>query len=166
MCSARIDRMVLATEPLPKEALVSSLLPRFKRSRGFSLVEMLLVLAIIGIVSGIAIPSFLGQRRRARVIGDAMSNTRVLQMALEARKADVGIYGTDGTYKWAADNSETSGPALIPTFQPSGNSKMNYQVVIANGGVTYVLTAFDPSISSTTVAFSTNQNGQELARLQ
>lgn len=144
---------------------MSSLVSRFKRAHGFTLVEMLLVLAIIGIISGIAIPSFLGQRRRARVIGDAMSNTRVLQMALESRKADGGIYGADGTYKWAADNSEASGPALIPSFQPSGNSKMNYQVVIANGGVTYVLTAFDPSISATTVAYSTNQNSQELARL-
>ena len=33
---------------------------------GFTLIEMLLVLAIIGIVSAIAIPSLLGQRERAR----------------------------------------------------------------------------------------------------
>jgi type II secretory pathway pseudopilin PulG len=127
--------------------------------------EMLLVVAIIGIISGIAIPSYLGQRRRARVIGDAISNARVLSMALESRKADGGVYGTDGTYDWKADGSATTGPALIPTFQPNGNSKMNYKVVITNG-LTYVLTVYDPSISSTTVAYQTNQYGAELARLR
>jgi len=137
---------------------------RQARTRGFSLMEMLLVVAIIGIVSGIAIPSYLGQRRRARVIGDAMSNARVLSMALESRKADVGVYGVDGTYDWKADASATTGPALLPTFQPSGNSKMNYRVVITNG-LTYTLTVFDPSISASTVAYQTNQYGAELARL-
>ena len=137
---------------------------RQARTRGFSLMEMLLVVAIIGIVSGIAIPSYLGQRRRARVIGDAMSNARVLSMALESRKADVGVYGVDGTYDWKADASATTGPALLPTFQPSGNSKMNYRVIITNG-LTYTLTVFDPSISASTVAYQTNQYGAELARL-
>ncbi|MFN7958475.1 MAG: type II secretion system protein [Holophagaceae bacterium] len=140
-------------------------MPSPRRTRGFSLVEILLVLAILGIISAIAIPSFLGQRRRARVIGDAMSNAKVLQMGLEARKADGGVYGAPGTYDWTADGSATTGPALIPTFQPTGSSKMNYSVVVANGGLTYVLTVTDPSIGSGVTAYQTNQNGQELARL-
>lgn len=136
-----------------------------RRARGFSLVEILLVLAILGIISAIAIPSFLGQRRRARVIGDAMSNARILQMGMEARKADAGIYAAAGTYDWTADGSATTGPALIPTFQPSGSSKMNYSVVVANGGLTYTLTVTDPSIGSGVTAYQTDQNGKELARL-
>ena len=136
------------------------------RSKGFSLVELLLVLAILGIISFIAVPSFLGQRRRARVIGDAMANARVLQMGLEARKADGGIYGAAGTYDWTADGSATTGPTLIPTFQPNGNSKMNYSVLVANGGLTYILTVTDPSIGTGVTAYQTNQLGQELARLK
>lgn len=139
---------------------------RSEPSKGFSLVEMLLVLAIIGIISAIAIPSYLGQRRRARVIGDAITNAKVLQMALESRRADNGIYGTAGTYKWDAAGTETSGPALLPSFTPAGNSKMNFQLVIDASGITYTMTAFDPSISATTVAYQTNQSGQELARLR
>ena len=138
---------------------------RSRTTRGFTLVELLLVLAILGIISAIAIPQFMGQRRRARVIGDAMSNARVLQMGLESRKADGGIYGADGAYDWKADNSATTGPALIPTFQPKGNSLMNYRVDIANGGLTYTLTVTDPSLGSGVTAYQTNQLGQELARL-
>jgi len=140
--------------------------PRSQQSKGFSLIELLFVLAVIGILSGIAIPSFLGQRRRARVIGDAISNAKVLQMALESRRAETGTYGTIGaTYGWKADGSDLSGPALAPMFQPVGNSKMNYTVIIDATGVAYVLAVTDPNLGNA-VAYQTNQTGQELARMQ
>jgi len=136
-----------------------------KRTRGFSLIEILLVLAILGIVSAIAIPSFMGQRRRARVIGDAIANAKVLQLNLEARRADSGLYGTAGTYEWAADGSKTTGPALLPTFTPTGNSKMNYALTIDASGITYTLTVTDPTLGSNVTAYETNESGKELKRL-
>ena len=75
---------------------------------GFSLIEVLLVLAILGIISTIAIPSYLGQRRRARVIGDAQTNAQVLRMALESRKAENGVYGAAGTYTWTNGTPSSS----------------------------------------------------------
>jgi prepilin-type N-terminal cleavage/methylation domain-containing protein len=141
--------------------------PRSQRTKGFSLIELLFVLAAIGILSGIAIPSYMGQRRRARVIGDAIANAKVLQMAMESRRAEVGTYGTIGaTYNWMADGSDPSGPALAPMFQPVGNSKMNYNVQIdAITGVAYVLIVTDPNMGNA-MAYSTNQTGQELFRMQ
>jgi prepilin-type N-terminal cleavage/methylation domain-containing protein len=141
------------------------------RTRGFSLVELLLVVTLIGIISAIAIPSFMGQRRRARIIGDAITNAKVLQMGLESRKSDIGIYGAAGAYDWKADGSAASGPGLIPTFQPiaapgtSNPSKMDFDLVIANGGITYVLTVNDPSNAGALI-YQTNQLGQELFRMQ
>ena len=64
-----------------------------------------------------------------------------------------------------ADGSDTTGPALVPTFNPVNNSKMNYTVVIANGGLTYTLNVFYLPLSATTVAYQTDQTGAELARL-
>jgi prepilin-type N-terminal cleavage/methylation domain-containing protein len=137
-----------------------------KRRRGFSLIEMLLVLVIIAVLSGIAIPSFMGQRRRARVIGDAMSNSKVLQMGLESYKADTGVYGSVTGYDWTANGTATTGPALIPTFQPSGNSVMNYHLDVVNSGLAYTITVTYPAMYGTATVYQTNQLGQQLARLQ
>ena len=138
---------------------------RAKKAHGFSLVEILLVLAIIGILSAIAIPSYLGQRRRASVIGDAIANAKTIQLGLETRKAENGIYGAAGVYEWAPDGSKVTGPTLLPAFQPQGSSKMNYSLRIDATGLTYTLTITDPTLGSGVVAFQTNQAGAELQRL-
>jgi prepilin-type N-terminal cleavage/methylation domain-containing protein len=158
MSSARIERTILAIQMRQEVPMLKP-----ARARGYSLVEMLLVLAIIGILGGIAIPSFMGQRHRARVIGDAMSNAKVLQMNLESLKSDTGLYGGAGIYQWRADGTAPSGPALIPTFTPNGNSKMDFTVTIAAGGIAYTLDVFDPTVGEARV-YGTNQLGQELFR--
>lgn len=140
--------------------------PRSQRTKGFSMIELLFVLAAIGILSGIAIPTYMGQRKRARVIGDAIANAKVLQMALESRRAEVGTYGVPlQVYGWLADGSDASGPTLAPLFQPVGNSKMNYSVAIDLTGVAYVLNVTDPAQAGA-LTYKTNQTGQELFRLQ
>ena len=137
-----------------------------RRTRGFSLVELLLVLAIIGILSGIAIPSFMGQRRRARVIGDAIANAKIMSMMLESQKAENGVYGALGTYTWAADGTYVGSAGFLPAFSPKGNSSMNYSLSIASSGLAFTITVVDPSISGSPTAYQTNQTGAELQRLQ
>jgi len=136
------------------------------KANGFSLVELLLVLAILGIISGIAIPAFLGQRRRARVIGDAISNAKVLSMALESRKAENGVYGTAGTsYNWTAAGGVPTTSNIAPSFTPKGNSKMDYTVSVGSTGLTYRLQVFDTTLGGTRV-YETDQSGAENYRLQ
>jgi prepilin-type N-terminal cleavage/methylation domain-containing protein len=138
---------------------------RLRSTRGFTLIEILLVLAIIGIISGIAIPTYMGQRRRSRVIGDAMANAKVMAMLLESRKADNGIYGNAQTYNWTAGSAVGSAATLLPQFTPQGNSKMNYSLAIGNSGLGYTLTVSDPSLGSGVTAYQTDQTGAELVRL-
>lgn len=129
---------------------------------GFSLIELLLVLAIIGIISGIAIPSFMGQRRRARIIGDAKANAEVLRMALETRKAENGIYGAPATYSWtAAGTAPTASTNPAPGFVVKGASKMDYKVVVANGGLSYLLNVTDPNMSNA-IVIQTDQADRQL----
>ena len=137
-----------------------------KCDHGFSLIELLLVLAIIGIISGIAIPAYLGQRRRARVIGDAMANAKVIAMMLETRKADNGIYGSDGSgYTWSGGTPSGSASTLLPGFTPRGNSKMDFAIQITSSGLAYTITVTDPTLGGIT-AFQTDQAGSVLQKLQ
>lgn len=128
-------------------------MPRLTRRsscvQGFSLVELLLVLALIGILSGIAIPAYLGQRRRAMMVGDAEANARVLAAALESRKAETGIYGPGGTtWTWTASGTAPTASAGAPQFYVKGASRMNYSVAVTNGGVSYTITVNDPSLGA------------------
>ena len=130
--------------------------------RGFSLIEVLLVLAIIGILSGIAIPSFLGQRQRARRVGDAEANARVLAMALEATKADTGIYGPAGaTATWTpgavAPTLVTYLTSPAPSFSAAGNSQMTFQVTAQP--LTYTIDVYEGDGVGGIKWISTNQAG-------
>ena len=132
-----------------------------KRS-GYTLIELLLVLVIIGVISAIAIPSFMGQRHRARSIGDAQANSQVMQMQLESLKADQGIYGAVGAYNWyAATGADANMLALLPNFTPK--SKMNFNLAITGtgtaAGLTYLITVSDTTIAGSPNIYIINQSG-------
>jgi len=62
---------------------------KFKTSKGFTLVEIMIVVAIIGLLAAIAIPNFIKARDQART-NICINNQRVIFQAAEMYDIDTG----------------------------------------------------------------------------
>ncbi|MBU4320146.1 MAG: prepilin-type N-terminal cleavage/methylation domain-containing protein [Nitrospinae bacterium] len=89
--------------------------------RGFTLIELLIVIAIIGILAAIAIPTYVGQQKRA-VRTEAYTNLQTLRLLEEQ------FYAENGAYVAGADTAAVM--TALPGFKPG--SGLNYAYVITN----------------------------------
>ncbi len=64
-----------------------------KRQQGFTLIEIMVVIIILGLLAGLVLPKFLGQEEKAKH-EVAKTQIRALENALDAFKLDNGFYPT------------------------------------------------------------------------
>lgn len=76
--------------------MVQKLRQRSQSESGFTLVELLVVMLILGLLAAIAVPSFFNQRDKARD-ADAKAGVRTAQTAMETYATDNGGAYTGAT---------------------------------------------------------------------
>lgn len=96
------------------------LINKLKNKKGFTLIELIVVLAVLAIIMAIAIPKFMGVQAEARIKGDAATAQQIIKVARlqEASRnlEDGDIFYNEDDNNWEDDYMPYPSPKAGDAF--------------------------------------------------
>jgi prepilin-type N-terminal cleavage/methylation domain-containing protein len=103
-----------------------------KRSAGFTLVELLIVIAILGILAMIAVPAYIGQQKKA-ARSEAYSNLESLRLLEEQFYAENSVYAPSTGVAGADQPGNIAliqALGVLPGFKPGAGTGLSFSYQI------------------------------------
>jgi len=124
--------------------------PKSLRSRGFTLIEAMITLAIIGLLASFALPAYQDNLRRGQ-LPEGVAGLASYRVKMEQYYQDNRRYGTGA----CADGANA--PAWS-NFVDAGTTYFTFSCALSDAGQGYVLTATGSSGKAVGHVYTLNQN--------
>ena len=116
---------------------------RSRTQTGFTLVELMIVVAILSVIGAIAVPAYNNYIRESR-LGAARANVEPLRLAMEDYWLDNSTYADIDGLKWDPVNSDSGLYTGNLGWKPDGDeNRFKYEVTATTNSYTITVTHYD-----------------------